>query len=303
MFKLTVLGTSGAAPTKSRGLAAVAVENEGDLYLFDCGEGTQRQMLKSDANMFKVRAIFITHTHGDHIFGLPGMLRSLDLYGRDYPLSIYVPKGYEDRIEALARFDSFRPRYEINVIPIVPGEIYRNKSINVTAFELKHSIASYGYRIAENDSLNFIKEKCDSLGIKGKMYRELLEKGKITVKPDEGSSLPKEVRIEDVSIPKIGKKIVYATDTMPTEGTIKASAGVDLLIHEATYTDEFKDLAADRMHSTATDAANIAIKAGAKELMLIHFSTRYKSTSQLVRQSRTIFKNTIAAKDGMKLSI
>ncbi len=302
MLKLIILGTSGAAPTKSRGLAAVAVENEGKMYLFDCGEGTQRQMLKFGANISKVQSIFITHTHGDHIFGIPGMLRSMDLYGRDYPLNIYVPKGYEDRIEVLAKFDSFKPRYQINVIPIESGEIYRNKFINVKAFGLKHSIASYGYMIAENDSFNFIKEKCDSLGIKGKMYRELLEKGKIAVQ-NKGSSQPIEVKIEDVSVPKVGKKIAYATDTMPSDETAKAAAGADILIHEATYTEEFKSLAIERMHSTAIDAAKIAKKAGVKELILIHFSTRYKTTSMLVHQSKSIFKDTIAAKDGMNISI
>lgn len=296
MIEVTILGTSGSSPAKGRQMPAVSVWREGEVFLFDCGEGTQMQMLKYGINSYKVKAIFLSHAHGDHIIGIAGLVRTLALNNRKEPLSIFVPKGQEKIIQNLVDFDKVLITYKISVIGVAPGVVYKGKGFSVQAFRLDHTIAAYGYVFREDDRRNFMKDKCKKLGIRGTMFSELEKHGRIKIKG-------KTITLKSVTTLKEGKKIVYAVDTRPTPSTITASRNADLLIHESSYTDDYRELAVERKHSTAAEAAKIAKKAGAKLLVLIHISTRFKTTAPLINEARQIFKNTVVAKDGEKFSI
>lgn len=296
MMEITVLGSSGSSPAKGRQMPAVALKHEGSVYLFDCGEGTQMQMLRYGINTFKVKAIFISHAHGDHIIGIAGLVRTLALNNRKEDLTVFVPRGQEKIIRNLIIFDRALINYRIEIIGIGSGVIYKGKDFSVSAFRLDHTIPTCGYIFKENDRRKFLKERCDRLGIKGTMFAELEDKGRIRIKN-------KTISLRSVTKLQEGKKIVYAVDTRPTKSTITAAKNADLLIHESSYTKKYSDLAKERKHSTAFEAANVARKADVKRLVLIHISTRFKTALPLVKEAADIFKNTIVAKDGERITI
>ncbi|MEM0087132.1 MAG: ribonuclease Z [Candidatus Micrarchaeaceae archaeon] len=295
-IKVTILGTSGSTPSKSRGMPSVAISYEGSIYLFDCGEGTQMQMLKYGLNIAKVDAIFITHVHGDHIIGLPGLVRSLSLNHRSRPLSIFVPKGSENVVRNLLSFDKALIAFPILVNGVKAGVVMKNETIAIEAFKLNHTIKTYGYIFRELDRRRFIKKKCKALGIEGKMFSELQSKGSVVVKG-------KRIGIKSVTWLKKGKRIVYASDTRPTKETVKAAKGADLLIHESTYTENEKKLAVKRKHSTAHEAAEIAKEAGVSRLVLMHISTRHADPHELIKEARIVFRNVIVAHDGSNIFV
>ncbi len=295
-IKITFLGTAGSAPTKERNLPSVAIEYAGNVYIMDCGEGTQRQLMNYSISPYRIKAIFITHMHGDHSIGVAGLVRTLALNRRTEPLYIYVPKGEESKITPLLTFDRVLIGYQIVVKPVTAGVIFRGKGVSISAFRLKHSIPTYGYAFKEDDRYKFDKEKCKRLGLKGDMYSKLLSKRSIRV----GA---KTVKLKDVSIEVIGRKVIYATDTRPVASTVDASKGADIVIHEATYTEELKNLARERLHSTATECAETAKKAKAKKLIIFHMSARYKNPDDVLKEARKIFKNTDSAYDGMQVTL
>jgi len=253
-------------------------------------------MFRYHINISKIVGIFITHIHGDHIIGIAGLVRTLALYNRSQPLFIYIPEGYQKRAEMLLNFDKLVIGYPIKIIGIKNGNIFRNKSISIKAFKLKHSVPSYGYIFRENDTYHFIKERAVALGIKGVMFSNLTKNKRIKI---DG----KIVKIRDVTDRVRGKRIVYATDTRPSPYTIRAANSADLLIHDASYEDREANLAKMRMHSTASEAAIIAKRSSAKKLILTHISARYKDTNLHLKESKRIFRNTDIAIDGMRLII
>lgn len=295
-MRVIFLGTAGTTPTKLRGLPSVAIEHNSDIFLFDCGEGTQRQMMQFSVNISKIRAIFLTHTHGDHTLGLAGLARTLALNRRTAPLDIYVPQGGEKMITDLINFDKAAFNYRINVKTIRQGVIYKGRDFTISAFRVLHNTITYGFVFKENDKIKFIREKTAKLGLKGKMFASLIKNKSITVSG-------KTIRLNDITFKKLGRKIVYATDTRPTNETLKAAKDADLLIHESTYADSEKALAKERYHSTTIEAATIANKARAKRLVLTHTSARYRDTGMLLKESKKIFNNTEMAKDGMTISL
>jgi ribonuclease Z len=296
MMKLTFLGTGGSTPTKDRNLPAVAIEHEGEIYLFDCGEGTQRQALAYSVNISKIKCIFITHAHGDHIIGLAGLVRTMALNRRMHPLTIYVPAGDEDRINVLLTFDKALIGYKIDVKGVKSGQVLKGDGFNITAFKLNHTISTFGYVFEEESKLRFMKEKSKKLGLKGEMFGKLSKNGSIKING-------KTIRLKDVTFTVPGKKVVYATDTMPAETTVKAAAGADVLIHEASYAKKLKELAKERAHSTSEDAARVAKKAKCKRLILFHISARYKNTNELLKDAKAVFKNSTVATDGMIINL
>ncbi|MDE1825514.1 MAG: ribonuclease Z [Candidatus Micrarchaeota archaeon] len=296
MIKITMLGTSGSTPTKERGLPAAAITYNGKVYLFDCGEGTQMKMLAHGVNISRVEAIFISHVHGDHIIGLAGLVRTMALNNRQKTLTIYVPKGEEKTIKNLIVFDRAIIDYPVEVKGTATGIIYRSEGFEVSAFRLNHQITTYGYLFKEKDRKKFIADKCRSLGIKGKMFREITQRGSITVGK-------KRISISSVTLPQKGKSVLYVTDTRPCASTEKAAKGADLLIHEAAYSDAQKALAVMRKHCTAGEAARLAKKAKVKMLLLTHISARYKDTDLLLSDATKIFKNTVVAKDGYTVEV
>ncbi len=296
MFKVIFLGTSGSTPTDQRGLPSVCIEYEGDIIMFDCGEGTQRQMMINKINFSKVRAIFLSHIHGDHTIGVAGLVRTLALNKRASKLEIFVPKGYENAVRRLLDFDGTKIGYEIAIRKVESGIIYTGKGYSVKAFRLSHTVPAFGFSFEENSKMKFDRKKAERLGIVGPMYSKLEKDG--TIKVDR-----KTVKITQVARMQNGRKVVYATDTRPVKETVSAARHANLLIHEATYTDELKDLAAERMHSTALEAAKLAKKANVNNLILTHISARYRKDSELLKEARNAFKRTEVAKDGMSIDI
>jgi ribonuclease Z len=295
-MRVIFLGTSGSAPTKLRNLPAVAVEHEGEVLLFDCGEGTQRQMMIYSVNISKVAAVFITHAHGDHIIGIAGLIRTLALNKRTAPLKIYIPEGQESAVKSLIDFDHALIGYKIEIISIKGGIIHKGKGYSVSAFRADHTIKCYGFALEEDQKVRFIKAKAESLGIRGSMYSELMKKGRISIKG-------KVISLASVTTKEKGRKVVYVTDTKPSKVVQKAAAGANLLIHEATYTEKMKEQAKERGHATALQVAKIAKAAKVNILALTHISARYKDPKELLDEAKSVFKDARIAEDGMAIQI
>jgi len=290
-IKAIMLGTSGSSPTKERSMPSVAVVYNGRVLLFDCGEGAQMQMLKYGVNFSKIDAVFISHTHGDHVIGLAGLIRTMAMNKRTSPLDIFVPRGYEKVIHALIAFDKALITYRINVKGIGSGQIYEGKGFHVDSFPLNHTVTCYGYVFAEDDKRRFIVEKCRRLGIRGEQYSVLQQKGSLKV----GN---RTVKLSQVTTLHYGKRVVYATDTRPANSTLRGARAAQLLIHESSYAESERDLAKERKHSTAMEVAKVAKAAKVKKLVLTHISARYNTSNTLEREARSMFRNTVVAKDG-----
>lgn len=287
MFQITFLGTSGGTPTIERGMPALALKYESDLLLFDCGEGTQRQLMRYKVGYGSVDAIFISHPHLDHYLGLFGYLETLRLSSASpHHLELFLPRGVE-----------IADRYPFaTVAQIKKKALLKKPDFEVSAIPVKHCRDSFAFIFKESDRIKFHEEKAHSLGLKGTMFKEIQKKGK--VKTANG-----EVLLTDVSWVKPGRKVVYSGDSAAGEEIIEAAQGADLLIHEATFDKAHKTEALERLHSTAGDAADIAKRAGVKRLILTHISPRYADTTQLLQEASAVFPGTEIAFDGMKVDL
>ncbi len=287
MFQITFLGTSGSIPTVERGMPAMAVKYESELLLWDCGEGTQRQLMRYKAGYGSISAIFITHPHLDHYLGMFGLLETLKLSSvSPKKLPVFFPGA----IDGFERYAFAAPE------KIKKGELYRTDDFTVDAFAVKHSKDSYGFVFQEKEKVKFHEEKAHSLGLTGRLFREIQQKG--SVKTLKGT-----VKLEDVSWVKPGRKVVYGGDCLPDTNIVEAARNADLLIHEATFDAARKEEARERMHSTAAEAAAMAKKAGVKKLVLTHISPRYADVKELLEQAKAVFANVEIAYDGMKVDI
>jgi ribonuclease Z len=296
MIKTILLGTAGSAPTNARKMPSMVVIYEGDILMFDCGEGTQFKMIEYGLNAVRIKAIFLSHAHGDHTIGIAGLVRTMALNSRKEPLTIFVPKGYEKIVESLISFDKAIISYPIIIKGINSGEVYSTKNYEISAFRLNHTIPTYGYVFKEKDTIKFKEALAHKLGLKGTMFSEIKRKGFIKIGK-------KRVTLSQVSWKQEGKKIVYATDTRPTNTTIEAAKNADILVHEASYNDSEIDIAKKRKHSCAGEAALIAKKAHVKRLVLTHISARHRNDEELLRNAKAVFKETVVAKDGYTLVI
>ncbi len=286
MLRVTFLGTSGSIPTVERAMPAISIKYESELMLWDCGEGTQRQLMRYKVGYGSIDSIMITHPHLDHYLGLFGLLETLKLSSPSpRPLRVLLPRGLDIEGYPFATVEKIKQ-----------GEIYRGRDFTVSAFPVRHCRGSSGFIFQESDKVKFHEEKAHSLGLSGRLFRDIQQKGKV--------STPKgEVRLEDVTWTKSGRKIVYTGDCAPDEGTVEAARNADLLIHEATFDSSMKAEAQERMHSTVEDAATVARDAGAKMLLLTHISPRYSDPAPLLEQARAIFPNTSVAEDGLAIDI
>lgn len=296
MIKTTILGTAGSAPTRTRRMPSIVIAYGGDLLVFDCGEGTQFQMLEHGINPVKVKAIFLSHAHGDHTIGLAGLVRTMALNSRIAPLLIFVPSGYEKMMRSLISFDRAIISYPIIIKGIKSGIVYKSKEYSVSAFRARHTIPTYGYVFKERDRLKFKKDLAHRLGLRDRMFSEIQKKGFV----DLGG---KRIRLSQVTTKQQGKKIVYATDTRPAPTTLKAASNADLLIHEASYKDSETNLAKKRKHAAAGEVALLARRAHVKRLVLTHISARYKTDAELLKDARRVFADAVVAKDGYTLVI
>jgi ribonuclease Z len=285
-IKITFLGTSAGMPTRERNVASVAVTMDGRVVLFDCGEGTQHQLMRSALRFGAVEAIFLTHLHGDHLFGLPGLLASMSLNAREKPLTLYGPAGVAEFMRALPLY---RTSFDLDIHEIAPGRICRGDGYSVDAAPLVHSAACFAFRIVEDDRPGeFDVTRARALGIEpGPAYGRL----------QRGESVG-DVKPSDVLGPtRPGRRIVYCTDTRPCDSAIELARGASVLIHEATYASDMAEEAVARFHATAAEAAAVAREANVEQLILTHISPRYTEPSILLAEAREIFAQTELAED------
>ena len=301
-MKLTILGSSSALPTSERFPSAHVLNAHERLYLIDCGEGTQMQLRKNRLPFGRINHIFISHLHGDHIFGLYGLLSSFSLMGRKTKLHLYAPEAYDSILRShLADFD-IHLNFEIDFIPLrgkEPLQILDDKYLTVTSFPLIHRIDSFGFLFREKKKdRNMIKEKISEHKIPVQRI-PAIKKGEDFITP-EGNIIPN----SELTLPP-DKQLSYAycSDTRYFSRLASFVQDVTLLYHEATFDAEKKDLARITYHSTTEDAAKTALKSGAGTLIIGHFSSRYRSIDNLVDEARTIFQRTFAAIDGKTYEI
>lgn len=300
MLRVIFLGTGGSLPTRNRNPSAIMVNREGELLLFDCGEGTQQQMMRARTGMMSLSSIFISHFHADHFLGIPGLIQTMSFMGREEPLFIYGPEGTREFTELFKAFGFFNFKYEIYGIPLTPGDIVERKDYVIRALKTEHGIPSLGYALIENPRPGrFNRGKAVELGIPpGPLFAEL----------QKGNSLEVDGRLvkpEDVMGPlRPGRTIVYSGDTRPCASILEASRDADLLIHDCSFSDEMKDWAEESGHSTAGEVAALAKEAGVRRLILTHISSRYTDDVEpILTDSKKIFENVIVAEDLMEVEV
>lgn len=287
---ITFLGTSGSIPSVDRGVPSFALNWQGEVFLFDAGEGFQRQMMRYKVGYGSVSHVFITHLHLDHFVGIYGFIETLRLAGAK-KLFIYAPRGFENLL--INKWDF------VKINELREGEVLKGKDYSVSAFRVKHGGRAFGFVFKEKDQIKFDEKKAKGLGIKGRLFSEIEKKGEIVVNG-------KKILLSEVSLVRPGRKIVYSGDTSSDEGVAKHANGAAILIHEATFLEEHKDEAEMRMHSTAAQAAKIASKAGVKMLVLTHISPRYHLSDEqkFVKEAKTHFKgDVVVARDGMTIEL
>ena len=311
-MQVTFLGTSSGVPTLTRNVSAMVLKppQRSELWLFDCGEGTQHQFMRSNLKLSQIKKIFITHMHGDHIYGLPGLLASIGLAGSSSGIELYGPAPLKDFIDACLYNSSSRLSYPIKFnkveqVAINKEILFEDSDLEVKTAPLKHRIPSFAYRVNQKPKTGrFNIDKASALKIPPGPVYAALQRGE-------------EVRLEDGRIfsgkdfcgpLRPGVSIVYCTDTVYTESAIDISKDADLLIHESTYAYEETEMAYQRGHSTATMAAQIASKANVNQLILTHFSPRYTPGNRtcpndLLNEAKTIFPNTQLAKDFLQIDV
>ena len=300
-MQITFLGTSSGVPTRSRNVSALAfrLPQKAELWLFDCGEGTQHQFQRSDLKVSQLRRIFVTHMHGDHVFGLMGLLASCGLAGSVDRIDIYGPPKLNEYLSASSRYSQTHFSFPLKVHTVEPGTVYEDDEFIVKCNPLKHRVPAFGYRIEEKDRPgHFNVDKAKSLGIpSGPLYGQL-KRGEWVTLPDG-----RKINGADLCGPmQRGRKFAYCTDTIFCESAVELAKDVDLLIHEATFAHQDAQLAYERLHSTSTMAAQVALAAQAKNLMMTHFSPRYApgnslQLDDLLAEARAIFPNTSMAHD------
>jgi ribonuclease Z len=289
---IVFLGTSGSAPTARRAPSALLVRRGGDRLLFDCGEGTQRQLLQSSVGLVDLREIFLTHFHLDHWLGLPGMLKTFALRDRQVPLTVYGPPGLKELFRELRRVVG-RLSYPFELLEVRAGDVLEREGYRLLVVPVAHGAAAVGYALVEEPRPGrFDVDTADALGIPVGPERGALQRGESVTLADGRALTPDAV----LGPARPGRTIVYSGDTAPSDVLRAVAEHADVLVHEATFTEEEGVRAAETMHSTALQAAQLARDAGVRLLALTHVSPRYFGP-ELVREAREIFANTIVPRD------
>jgi len=300
MMQVTFLGTSAAVPTVDRNVSALMVQREGELLLFDCGEGTQRQMMRYTAG-FAVEDIFLTHYHADHTLGIPGLLRTLGLQGRTAPVRLHGPRGAQKHLGALVALGMERTKFPVEIVELRPGDVLSRGDYDLVVGEATHKNDCLAFAISERDRLGrFDPDRARDLGIaEGPLWGKI-HRGESVTLGDGRVVAPGDL----VGPPRPGRRMVYSGDTAVSPAVVELSRGADLLIHEATFGADERERAAETGHSTAAGAATVARDAGVKRLVLTHISARYsREAPELVAEAREIFPATDVAKDGMVVEV
>ncbi len=298
-MRIVFLGTAGSLPTTKRNVCAVAVQVGSGVLLFDCGEGTQRQFMLSTASYMKVRSIFISHLHGDHFLGLPALIQSMNFSGRERELSIYGPRGIVDTVDSLLHLGYFEPHFAIAAEDLGDGDTVKCGNVVVRAVATEHTIPSLGYVIEEDARPGkFDPAKAKELGIRpGPSFGKLQEGNSVV-------AAGKTVTPDMVMGPKRrGRKIAISGDTRPSSNFAFAADGADVLVHEATVASGLIKDAREYGHTTAAEAAELAVEAHARKLYLYHLSSRYDDPEELLAEARRIFPETYVAEDLMEVQV
>jgi ribonuclease Z len=286
------LGTSGSTPTAKRALSATLVRRGGDKILFDCSEGTQRQLLKSDVGLVELEEIFLTHYHADHYLGLPGMLKTFALRGREIPLTIYGPRGLDDLLATLRRIFG-RLTYPVATVELEPGASLERDGYRIDAFAVDHGVTAVGYALVEDTRPGrFDVDAATNLGVPDGPERGALQRGESVTLDDGRVVTPADV----LGRARAGRKVVLSGDTAPAASVVEAAAEADVLVHEATFLADERSRARETLHSTAGEAALVAQEAGVKLLALTHVSTRYFG-HQVVEEATQLFPATVVPRD------
>lgn len=305
MLSLTFLGTSAARPTVERSVSSLALVREGETLLFDCGEGTQRQMMRYGVS-FALTEIFFTHFHADHFLGIIGLMRTLGLQGRAEPMRLYGPRGARKTLTNAISLGVERVPFGVEIIEVEPGQDIREagsgkrEGYGIRVFATEHGANTIGYALIEDERPGrFDPDKARSAGVpEGQLWGKL-QRGEVV------SVDGREVRPDGiVGDKRAGRKVVITGDTKACAGTVDAAMGADLLVHEATFGEDEKDRAKETNHSTARDAAQVALAAGVRKLILTHLSARYSiSADELLKEAKEVFAETIVARDGLTIEV
>jgi ribonuclease Z len=291
MRELVVLGTAGQVPTRDRNVNGYLLRWDGEALLFDPGEGTQRQMLLAGVKASSITRILLTHFHGDHCLGLPGVVQRLALDGVTRPVGLYYHASGHGYLERLLGSSAHFSRPPVELRPVqVPGVVDAGPPFSVTAGRLEHNVPVWGWRIEEPDGRRMLPERLAELGVVGPAIGELQENGSITVRG-------RTVTMEEVSEVRPGQSFAFVMDTRICDAAVDLAKDADMLVTECTYLSDQEELAARYGHLTAAHAATIARKAGARLLVLTHYSQRYADTAPLLAEAQAIFPNTLAAAD------
>jgi ribonuclease Z len=289
---LVFLGTSGSMPTAQRAPTAILVRRGGERLLVDCAEGTQRQLLRSNVGLIELREVFLTHYHADHYLGLPGMLKTFALRGREVPITIYGPPGLNELFGALRRIFG-KLTYPYELVELRPGDILQRRGYRLETFPVNHGVSALGYALVEEPRPGrFDVETAAALGIPEGPERGALQRGeKVTLA--DGRVITPESVLGDV---RPGRKVVISADTAYSQRVIEAARGADVLVHEATFAEEERQRAHETLHSTAAEAAEVARSAEVRLLVLTHLSNRYFG-GEIEREAQAVFPDTVVPRD------
>lgn len=289
-LSVAFLGTGGAVPSARRSTASLLVARGGERLMFDCGEGTQRQLQRS-LGLVQVDAIFLTHFHADHFLGVPGLLKTYDLTGRRAPLTVYGPRGLHDLFRTLTRLVG-RLGFKLELVELEPGEAVPLEGAEVRAFPVEHAVRAVGYALVEAERPGrFDPEAARRLGVPEGPAFAALQRGE-SVEGAAGPVQPRDVLGE----PRPGRALAISGDTAPCRATVEAARGAQLLVHEASFAEEEAQRAADTAHSTVGQAAAVAREAGVEMLAIVHISSRYH-VGTILEEAREVFPSTVAPRD------
>jgi ribonuclease Z len=295
--ELVVLGTASQVPTRYRNHNGYLLRWDEEGLLFDPGEGTQRQMIYAEVTATAITKILISHFHGDHCLGFAGIAQRLSLDRVPHPIDVYFPASGQVYYDRLRQASIYHSTATLIPHPIRgPGVIFENDSVRLEARPLDHGVETYGYRWQEKDSISMDVERLEASFIRGPAVGQLIKNGEITV---DG----RVIRLEDVSVPRLGQSVAFVMDTRICPEAIELARDVDMLICESTYLSSEIEDARQNGHMTAKQAATVAKEAGAKQLVLTHFSQRYPSNGPFVEEAKPIHPNVVAARDGKRIAV
>ena len=293
MLEILFLGTGASIPSRESSLPAVAVRSGRDIFLFDCGEGAQRQLMISPYSFMKIKAICITHLHGDHFLGLPGLLLTMGMSGRKDKLIVAGPEGMADILESIIRTCGDELPYLLEVMEVADGDVIDISDVEISVFDTEHTVHSIGFSLSEKDRVKVDSLKASNLGVDPKDI-DKIRRGAVI----DGISA-KDIAYEVMK----GLKVVYTGDTEPCEAVRAVSKDADVLIHEATFGPEHEGLASEHGHTTSVQAAEIAKKSNVRLLILTHISNRYKGRDDILEDAVKVFSDTVIAEDFMHIAI